>query len=430
MALHDEMNEDRFLGILEKLIGESKWLQNNPPELVPTEDRAARHVLAALEPYSEENGGPLRIEQVTFVEGRSNIMVEYPGTDGRVVSFVGAHMDVVTANPDTWAFDPFKLTRDGDKIQGRGVTDCLGHVALVTELFVQLGEARPKLGPTVIGVFIANEENATLTGIGVDEMVKRGLLDKCRNGPLFWIDTADSQPCIGTGGIAAWQLTAHGKLFHSGLPHRSVNPIELAMDAVSDIQSRFYLDYGPHPLEARYGFATCSTLKPTQWSVLPGSINQIPGQATVCGDIRVTPFYDIQEVIKSVEGYVDDINKNPDMLARGQRGPHSKYELPQESLRGKVEIKFFDNVGRGVACNLESPGFKALVEAFTEVTGSCTPYSITGSLPCIADLQDDGFDVQTLGFGRLSAYHANNEFAMLSDFKKGFKVLVSLLSKF
>jgi hypothetical protein len=41
-------------------------------------------------------------------------------------------------------------------------------------------------------------------------MVKRGLLDKCKGGPLFWIDTADSQPCIGTGGIAAWQLTAHG----------------------------------------------------------------------------------------------------------------------------------------------------------------------------------------------------------------------------
>jgi hypothetical protein len=27
---------------------------------------------------------------------------------------------------------------------------------------------------------------------------------------------ACSQPCIGTGGIIAWQLTAHGKMFHSG----------------------------------------------------------------------------------------------------------------------------------------------------------------------------------------------------------------------
>lgn len=53
-------------------------------------------------------------------------------------------------------------------------------------------------------------DNAQETGIGVDELVKRGYLDKCKQGPLYWLDTADSQPCIGTGGIAAWQLTAHG----------------------------------------------------------------------------------------------------------------------------------------------------------------------------------------------------------------------------
>lgn len=46
----------------------------------------------------------------------------------------------------------------------------------------------------------------------------------------------------------------------------------------------------------RYGFATPSTLKPTQWSYPLGSINQIPGQATICGDVRVTPFYDMAEV--------------------------------------------------------------------------------------------------------------------------------------
>jgi acetylornithine deacetylase len=34
-----ELNEESFLQLLEKLIGESKYLQNNPPELVPVEDR-------------------------------------------------------------------------------------------------------------------------------------------------------------------------------------------------------------------------------------------------------------------------------------------------------------------------------------------------------------------------------------------------------
>lgn len=55
---------------------------------------AARHVLDVLEPLSEEHGGPLRLQHVAFVEGRGNVIVEYPGTDpsAGVVSFVGAHM--------------------------------------------------------------------------------------------------------------------------------------------------------------------------------------------------------------------------------------------------------------------------------------------------------------------------------------------------
>lgn len=68
----------------------------------------------------------------------------------------------MTANPDSWSFDPFKLTVEGDKLLGRGVTDCLGHVALLTELFRQLGQQKPPLKATVMGVFIANEENSTV----------------------------------------------------------------------------------------------------------------------------------------------------------------------------------------------------------------------------------------------------------------------------
>ena len=45
-------------------------------------------------------------------------------------------------------FDPFSLTFDSDdkeKLRGRGTTDCLGHVALVTQLMRRLGEVKPAL---------------------------------------------------------------------------------------------------------------------------------------------------------------------------------------------------------------------------------------------------------------------------------------------
>jgi acetylornithine deacetylase len=76
------------------------------------------------------------------------------------------------------------LSIDGDKLRGRGTTDCLGHVALVTELFRKLAETRLPLKTTVVAVFIANEESAAVSGVGVDALVKDGLLDNLKPGPL------------------------------------------------------------------------------------------------------------------------------------------------------------------------------------------------------------------------------------------------------
>ena len=42
---------------------------------------------------------------------------------------------------------------------------------------------------------------------------------------------------------------------------------------------------------------------------------------------------------------------------------------------------------QGIACNLNSDAFKKIEEATKEVMGECKPYSITGSLPLVGDLQ-------------------------------------------
>jgi acetylornithine deacetylase len=367
-----------------------------------------------------EQGGPLIVRHVSYAEGRGNILVELPGADADAgcLSFVGMHLDVVPANPDTWCaaagaqrcgsgadaalrgrrdFDPFTLTRDGDKLRGRGVTDCLGHVALVTQLLCALAKARPRLRRTLHAVFIANEENSSALGVGVDALLAAGLLERLKAGPVLWVDVADKKPCIGTGGIAAWTLRAHGKLFHSGLPQHGINAIELASAAVAELQRRFYKRWPAHAEEARYGFACASSMKPTQVTYPGGSINQIPGDCSMSGDIRLTPFYELAEVIKSVEDDVADINEHIEDLAT--LGPDSRFVLPDEGLRGRLALSWGAGTSRGLACDLASPGYAAMRDAFVAVTGECEPMAITGTLPCIRDLQDAGFDVQTLGFG-------------------------------
>ena len=41
MALQLDLDKDRYMSLLEKLIGDVKFLQDNPPKLVPQEDRYA-----------------------------------------------------------------------------------------------------------------------------------------------------------------------------------------------------------------------------------------------------------------------------------------------------------------------------------------------------------------------------------------------------
>lgn len=88
-------------------------------------------------------------------------------------------------------FDPFSLSIDGDKLRGRGTTDCLGHVALVAELMRKLGETKPQLKSSVVAVFIASEENSSIPGVGVDALVKDRLLDKLKYGPLLYYIFSD-----------------------------------------------------------------------------------------------------------------------------------------------------------------------------------------------------------------------------------------------
>ena len=274
-----------------------------------------------LAPHRKENGGPLEVEHVTYAEGRGNLIIRYPGTGSEtdVLSFVGSHLDVVPANPEAWDVDPFSLTVDGDKLFGRGTTDCLGHVALMTTLFSQLAEIKPELKTSLTCVFIASEE-ASGPGIGVDGLVAEGRLDACKPGPVVWVDCADSQPCIGTAGAITWHLTANGHRFHSGLPHKGINAIELAMEATARIQQKFYESFPACDKEAEYKFITPSTMKPTQVKCAPGGLNQIPPEATVSGDVCLTPFYEVSALKACVEAEVAAMNEDIEALpTRGVR---------------------------------------------------------------------------------------------------------------
>ncbi|KAM0982325.1 hypothetical protein ACFXTH_015267 [Malus domestica] len=72
-----DLDKESFISPISKLIGESKYLQNNPPKLIHQEHLAVKHVFDSLLHHNTTIG---------------------PNT--KILSFVGCHTDVVTANPN------------------------------------------------------------------------------------------------------------------------------------------------------------------------------------------------------------------------------------------------------------------------------------------------------------------------------------------
>lgn len=307
---------------------------------------------------------------------------------------------------------------------------------MITLLMKALGERKPTLKRSVVVLFIAGEEGGEM-GVGIDCVVRDGLLNelKSKGSTAYWIDAADSQPCTGTAGAMQWHMKATGRLFHSGLPHQGINSLELASECMAIIQRRFYEDFPPLPQEQEYKFGTPSTMKPTQVECSKGALNQIPAWTEFSGDVRLTPFYDPIVVMRKVQTYVDDINDNIDTLVP-TRGPCSKYVLDGDDVdvkRGKIEFTWTDTEQtvrqmEGIACDLQSPGLQAIMDATKEVKGDVKSYSINGSLPLVREMQNEGFDIQISGYGLSKTYHADNEYALLSDMQDAFQILLRVIS--
>ncbi len=423
-----ELERTRFVELLEKLVAVAAKLQNSPSSgLVPREALAADIIEGALAEYRAR--GLVESERV-FAPGheeRPSLVLRVKGRSEEPIAIVGAHLDVVPADAvsEGWQREPFALwVGDGGVLYGRGTTDCLGHVALVTQLLRQLLDAglRPERSLTV--VFIANEEEASVPGVGLEYVSERGLLDPLKAGPIYWLDSADFGPTLGTGGLAAWELEVLGVGGHSGMTQNCVNALEVAMWACTRLSEWFRGEFGIHPDEARWGFDVTSTLKATMIEVPNRHVAKIPGIAHVRGDIRLTPFHDYDRAVSGAVAFIARMQAQIDAGDVAEAWPRLQ---TADGRRARMSLRPTGRRLEGIACDLNSPALDELAAAIREVRGEATPYSMTGSLPLVRDLQHRGFDVQITGFGLSRYYHAVDEQALLDDFADGFRVLWRLL---
>ena len=174
----------------------------------------------------------------------ASLVVRYRGngTGGKPIALM-AHMDVVTAKPEDWQRDPFKLIEEKGFFFGRGTYDVKVGVASLTSTFLRLKSEGFVPTRDLIIVFTGDEETQQDTVLdlvshhrdlvdaefALNSDAGGGKLDESGKPQIYNLQTAEKT-------YASFELTTHNPGGHSSLPRKDNAIYELA-DALKKVQA-------------------------------------------------------------------------------------------------------------------------------------------------------------------------------------------------
>lgn len=120
--------------------------------------------------------------------------------EGEEIVGIAGHLDIVPVGGD-WTYDPFKLTREGDHVYGRGTTDDKGPVLEALYAMKLLRDSGVKLNKRVRLIMGCNEETGSKCMEHYNEVAKEVPADSHQ--------TQTSRAIHGEKGMV--MMTAHSK---------------------------------------------------------------------------------------------------------------------------------------------------------------------------------------------------------------------------
>jgi acetylornithine deacetylase len=222
-----------------------------------------------------------------------NRWVQRTGAEPGPTLLLLSHYDTVPATP-SWTRDPWRPTREGDRLYGLGANDAKGCLAAMMEAFRTAEVARGR----VILVAAAEEE----VGRNGFETVFPALppIHGAIVGEPTGMDLATAQ-----NGLLVLDCVAKGRAGHAARPHLADNALyRMARDILAVESLRLPR---VHP---RAGATTCVV------TVAAGGErhNVIPGEARWTVDLRTTDAYTVDELVALVRERVES-----DVVVRSAR---------------------------------------------------------------------------------------------------------------
>jgi len=188
-----------------------------------------REIIDYIENYLSEHGVTSTLSFDNSRE-RANLFATIgPQTNGGVI--FNGHTDVVPVTGQHWATDPFKLTRNGDRLYGRGAVDMKGFLACVlacVPTWVAANLVKP--------IHIAFSYDEEIGGYGMPVLLDS--MQQMRVEPDFVIVGEPTQMKIVAGHKGGYEMRTEitGHAVHSCNPHTGVNAINIATRFISRLQ--------------------------------------------------------------------------------------------------------------------------------------------------------------------------------------------------
>ena len=272
------------LGILDRLVG------------FPTVSlRPNRGLMQFVSEYLASFGVASRLVS-RLPDERTNLFATIGPAECRGVMLSG-HTDVVPADQQGWSVDPFKLTRNGQLLFGRGTADMKGFVACA------LAAAARAAGRRLASpLHLALSYDEEIGCIGVRDLIPAIASSACR--PAFCIVGEPTSMAVATGhkGKTAYRAVARGVAGHSALAPLAVNAIHLGTELVSVLRQkqRGLVEQGRS--DAGYT-VPCTTLHVGK--ICGGTqLNIVPDRCTLDFEIRNLPGDDPDAIIQDVDDLV------------------------------------------------------------------------------------------------------------------------------
>jgi len=224
LPAHQQLSED----ILRELVGFESTVER------PEQTSKALQAMAAR---LRDAGFPKEdVQLVRPAEGHYGLVVRYRGIAEKQPLLFLAHIDVVTATPDAWAFPPFSLGKKDGYYVGRGTEDNKAGVTQIVSNFIRLKKEGWVPNRDLIAAISGDEETtgtvaAWFANEGRDLVDAQYAINSDAGGGeytdtgerrAFWIQTSEKL-------YQTYELTATNEGGHSSLPRPDNAIQELAI---------------------------------------------------------------------------------------------------------------------------------------------------------------------------------------------------------